>query len=454
MLRAVWLVAGFVLSSPVASQQWWVHEKLLENVGWAVAPGWPHRYSYINANGTAAFTVQQPGGFFEVFRNSHSISGEVGGISGLAEGLNEAGQVAWGGGGHVWVDAVRISDGLIHTPTGYSLSVSGPTADGRPFWSVIYGTPVQGYDDEAYLGRESLEVASLLGANREVWQRDVNSAGEVLWAGKGDAVGSFKVFRNRENLTAKVFTDRRATGEAVDINERGQVLWNGAAGPGSLWRVYVDETRLPNQDQLLGGGGSAGGRALNDRGDVLWDGGGQATNNFPDVFLNGTNLSRPFYGSRWHQTLGYYLSENGHAVWQGVGDLGDGPNNWDVFVNSTCLSQSVLGANRREVKPSGVDNAGNVLWHGYGQATDGIKQVFVNQFNLSADARGGIYRNAYALAMGPNGHVLWADYDEYYRFDVWLSTPVPEPGAMLALPAGLALLALCSRRRAVSDRRG
>jgi hypothetical protein len=93
---------------------------------------------------------------------------------------------------------------------------------------------------------------------------------------------------------------------------------------------------------------------------------------------------------------------------------------------------------------TGLDSFGNGVWSAAGDKVP-LESVFVNRFDLSADAYGGLnYLGARSLAVGENGQVLWYAKDMAGTVSVWLSSPVPEPS--FSVVPGLVLLAATLRR--------
>jgi hypothetical protein len=231
---------------------------------------------------------------------------------------------------------------------------------------------------------------------------------------------------------------------------------------------------------------------INERGDIAWAGKGSTTGYKYRMFVNHSDIT-PAWLSGQLTIIPQGLSENGHVVWYTIDkdqkahlvrdqvDLGAavfGANPYTVYQDSCAISEagdvmwialdgttqhSALYLNDRDVStailgvgsgagaaPLGFDRFGNYVWTGSGPGTANVEEVFVNQFDLSADAlRGMAYAQTRPLAVAKNGQVLWvAGMADGYT-NLYLSTPVPEPSMLLL---GLPVLAGLAWRRRVRHR--
>jgi hypothetical protein len=140
------------------------------------------------------------------------------------------------------------------------------------------------------------------------------------------------------------------------------------------------------------------------------------------------------------------VNRSGAYAWEGAGATTQGRLN--IFRGQENLSARVFGSEPHEVELLGSGRfayalgfAGeSPLWYGYGSLQSGL---FVGSLNLSVDA--GIPNAPFPEAWATNelGDVLWLYKENVggsYRYNLWLSTLVPEPSPMLVLP----LLALAA----------
>ncbi|MEP0766768.1 MAG: PEP-CTERM sorting domain-containing protein [Fimbriimonadia bacterium] len=444
MVGRLYSVGMFLLAllSSACGQVWWEHQVVARGLLGVVSD----KQSWVNSSGLPTFTGITDAGY-TVFKGSENISAAVGGEQGLSEGINDAGQITWRGGGAVWVDTTRISDGLIVDQTGVAIYAKGITLDGRPLWSLSYSQPVQGRDDEVFLGRESLRAGDILGTNRVATEVAVSPAGYAIWYGKGDATGQRRqVFRGTENVSLPVLGPQ-GYAEAHDINDRGEALWTGwyAGQQFPNHMTFVNDREI---SAFLGSERSSIGRAINSRGQVLWEGWGAFTNFRNEVFLDERCLSLEVFGARYHEAYAVQrlLSDGGYAMWYAYYYDATGSRRMDVFVNERNISEGLLG-DLPFVETKGVDDFGRGLWTGRGFATGFKYRAYLDRLDLSADARGGSGFASWGLAMGRNGHALWADQDPATgEVFVWLSTPVPEPSGGVGVSAALGLVLMRKRR--------
>jgi hypothetical protein len=168
--------------------------------------------------------------------------------------------------------------------------------------------------------------------------------------------------------------------------------------------------------------------------------------------LDYTDISTPVFGGHKSGLMQFdtemntrYLSESGDVVWWGVDEETDYGALFrdEEDISTPAIGQLTQGGDTFQIV--GIDNFGNAVWDGRGPMTGHRNEVFVNTFNLSADALAGTgYAGAGALAVGENGQVLWEAGNAQGTVDLWLSTPVPEPSVLLL---GLPILMLLRRRR-------
>lgn len=421
----------------------WTHRKLLSDVGMPLPTGHPGVGINITKRGDVYYSLQNPA---QPYRNDTNLAELAGVPGGFAEGINESGQVAWRYGGQVYVDGTLYA----HRDNAVA-AIGGISEAGEPIWAAF----PKGAQPELYVGRRRLDLDSILGAgSRNLGFFQINGAGDYIWMGHGPLTGqSDHAFKNETDYTSLVL-GQNGYGRANWINNRGQFLWTGSNFVTGVSHMYIDDKELP-YDVGTGQGFGPLGKFLNDRGDVFWEGIGPDTRYFADVFLNGTNISGPLFpGPNFHEARAYYLSESGHVQWIGHRDTAAG-GVADIYVDSRNLSAEVLGLSDapRIVAGYGIDEAGHALWQGYGLGNGFLDKVYVDTFDLSADALGDEYVPAYALRMGPSGHVLWTTYHkDRDTWDVWFSSPVPEPSLVFPLTC-LVLLGAGVRRKVRGERR-
>jgi hypothetical protein len=267
------------------------------------------------------------------------------------------------------------------------------TDDGTLFWRGT-GPKDQGNDD-VFRNLQNTD-ADALGANRAAYQYYVNSNGQYLWTGLGDKTGGWKhVFLGQADVTRALFGSTDHNDWAVALSDTGSVLMETFDAESRTLGMYKDGDRIS---------------------DVLGVAGGI------DI-------------------IGYFASD-GRAVWSGGGTAFG--KFTDVFADRANLSAALLGGNR-QTRLDGVIPNGNVLWHGYGNLNPHF-DLFVEQFNLSASAIGDASQSYWALGASGNkkGQIIWGVARNGME-ELWVSTPVPEPGAIAA--AGFAILGLILRRR-------
>lgn len=381
---------------------------------------------FVAPNGESAFTTWDGA----LWRNGKYYA------QGVVRGMTPQGQVAWHGGGAAWLDNVNVSAGL---STGVVL-VSGVTHDGR----VIWADEDYRRGDELYVGRTPIGARSLLGANGRLAIWDYSANGNVGWIGsKTKDINIGHAFVNATDITAAVLPG--ATSSSAVVDDLGHVAWD-ARVPGPYVWLYRDTTNL--SVPILGRASGAGTRGIDALGNVLWGGAAVGSPN-TDVFFGELSLTQAVYPTGVRYGDGIMVTPNGHALWVGCGNPGDG-DRCDVWVNQRNVTTPVFGVTApRTIWGAAVDWAGHALWHGNYK---GLKQqVFVDNFNLSADALGDENSECTALTMSSNGIVLWMRSAGIGRYDYWLSTPVPEPAGLALAPIVLFVRIMAGRRKRCSS---
>jgi hypothetical protein len=206
------------------------------------------------------------------------------------------------------------------------------------------------------------------------------------------------------------------------------------------WQLFLNDRNITPQGLLANRGISVLNVTRN--GNVLWilhD--RDAWRN--RLMMNERDVGAQLFGDRTY-TWSYYpmVSETGDVFWRG----GIDGEYFGIFLNDRDIKPLTIGETHSINIPRGMDAYGHALWGGSGSLTNDINHVFVNDFDLSADALGRLHSlPAAALAIGKEGHVLWYSLNPNGLMTLWLSTPIPEPGGGVGL--GVAALVLACRRR-------
>jgi hypothetical protein len=421
---------ALAIACAARAQTEWRHERLQAGLDWVNDNPYTNM---ISPSGHAVYTAIGPLGM-NVFLGSVNYSSLVahGPHGAEAVGITDEGLPIWGLGQDLYVGLTDISSqygwGVPWAPApqrgrGGHISYTAHY-EGR-YFAVLDGedisTPVLGEDGE------SRGVSA------------PNSSGQVCFCGTGEGTDGYRdQFFEGVNISKPLLGGNRST-YGRDFNEAGQVLWEGKGSKTSgKWKVFLDDRDITTP--VFGAQGYGHPWDLNDAGQVMWQGGTTIGTSY--IMLDDRNVSLPVVGSG-PQVAGAALSENGHVLWTAVDDEGD----FNLYLDDFNLSLAAIGDPRATVSTLTAMNAsGHVAWCGAIRSGEPKVCVYYDTFNLTEDALGDIVIASWALEIGDAGHVLWyCDSTEFPgKYDVWLSTPIPEPSMLLlALP----LLLLSHRRR-------
>ena len=445
----------------VAGEQW-IHERLVENMYGATVDN----SRAVNSRGDVAYNViPTPNIYFrDVYKNRENITEWLGPWrTAYYAGINDAGQVAYGGwvGGwknfKVFVDRTDWSSAMLDPNKSYDLDAGGPNSRGEPIWRAK--EEVAGASTDLYVGHRKITEGI---AGHYTAGAKLNGNDDLAWILAGDVTGrQWQIFFNDRNITVPVVGYGARVGLTYHVNDAGDVFWkhewlDSVGRPGS--HIYLNDRNITRP--LFGDepwtGASAS--ALNNRGDIAWTAAdirlypGYDGERFgsKDVFLNDQNISYPFYGEEPHDAYVTGLNDHGDLLWVGgIRATGQGT----IWKNETDISWVAGPDASVDFTPQSMrlDQHGRVAWmdRGFHDAWDW--RVWVDDLCLSTDALGPDWRDygAVLLDMGPNGHVLWMSYqrDQAGTVTVWRSTPIPEPSGGAAVACGLLLLAASVKRR-------
>ncbi len=433
----------------VGAQMFWKNEILLKGASSFYPPNL--QQPLVNRQGDVAYSARLPGGYQDVYVNSTNVSSLAlgnGSHGAWASMINNSGQVTWQGYGQqggvrVFVDQEDWSTKVLGPNDKRQISADGMDDKGIPVFLAEHTTA--GGVDAIYHGYQNLSANLVASDHLGNYGGLVNGQGDVAWRAGGTAEFGYgyRIFKNDQPLSDLVYGGPQWSATSLlKVNSKGQVGWSGWMGNGN--HVFID-TFDYSADYFHGKVHDSGIIGLNSKGDTFW----AALYDGKSVLFLDHNILATEDANNTSFSV-YFLSENGVAVWQAK--LPDGL--WHLFKNTTPLDTSLLGAHP-QIYPGGIDDEGHVLWQGKGDAMGPNAHMFVDNFDLSASVFPD-HENWHAvpMAMGANGHVLWAAYDvRTGLYDIYRSTPVPEPSAVVPV----ALFACsgwmwrsvgkCSRRR-------
>ena len=400
-----------------AQAQWWVHERLVE--GLSIMPS--SQYAFVNPFGTAVFfAVTSTGG--NVFVGSRNFSLEVlGGFhSATPYGVTDDGRPIWTARNHLWVGETNISQGVT------SSVAFVPRQSGLGGHFVFRGWNAG--REKVYVGTTDLTTQVLGEDGRGDFPSAPNPSGQVAWRGRSGTDSHWDIFVDGLNVSSFLGPGRYVAGARLD--DSGQVAWIGQSpSTGNRMKVFVGTRDITTESLGVGGEGALD--WMNRRGDVVWRA-YHGINRY--VMLNTTSISSSVFGQGrgiQFETLG--ISENGRVLWYAI----DESLRQRLFLDDIELGTSV-GPDADVGTTGKINGAGHVLWGG-GRSDGSAWGVYYDSFNLSRDALGLDLALASPLAIGDGGHCLW--YVErgtypYATYDVYLSTPVPEPGGAMVTALG------------------
>ena len=410
------LISTFSLASSTWAQ-WWVHERLVE--GLLVEPY--YLYAFVSPSGVPVYRGgTETGG--NVFVGRRNFSLEVLGVthSAFPYGVTDDGRPIWEALNRLYVGDADISSSVATSV------LNVPRQSGRGGYFSFEGFAG---GRRVFVNETDVTTAALGPDGVGRLPSAPNSSGQVAWRGRPAGQTEWDLYVDDRNVSSFLGPGREIGGAWVD--EAGHVFWSGkSALTGNRNKAFLDNRDLTTE--VFGIGAYGGARGMNRRGDVLW-----IATSGPDqhVMLNTTNVSFPVVGGRL-QLDPRALSEEGHVLWSAFGPE---PGRWRLFRDSEELNTNVIGfGSAVDTLSSKMNATGHVLWAG-GWTDLSALGVYYDSFNLSRDAFGLDYVPALPLAIGDGGHCLWfverGTYP-YATYDVYLSTPVPEPGGALVTALG------------------
>ncbi len=397
---------------------------------------------FINANGDVAFTASTLSSYQSAWKY-HSGTGTLINLNqaylgtastGTSYGINASGEVAWVG------------------ETASSLSIN---ADGHDFYAPLFPpdtnrshVTIRGIDDagDPFWLYQKSGVSRVFQGGMEISGGATISAVMLYGTiGKGDTLyratdsaGNINLYKNGTNFTAPLLGDLQLAPEGV-LGVNGSVLWAalGSTTDGRFDMFLNDQNLTKGLFPTMKGGHP---EAINSSEQYLWirydmDNSAHMMKGMEDL-----TAELPELGIDGAGQLRNYINDNGDVFWEAVSSQQYG---FMAILNGKNLTTDIVGI-PTDFHMTGLDGSGNGVWYASGPKVP-QRSVFVNQFNLSADAYGGFnYGAAAGLAVGVNGQVLWTAQDPDGTSSVWLSTPVPEPG--ITVPAMLVAAGLWRRR--------
>ncbi|MEP0767311.1 MAG: hypothetical protein HRF45_12340 [Fimbriimonadia bacterium] len=262
-----------VCSVSFAAEQW-IHEKLVENVYGATV----ENFRAVNSRGDVAYNVIPTDNIYfrDVYKNRENITAWLGPWrTAYYFGLNDAGQVGYGGwaGGwknfKVFVDRTDWSSAMLDPDKSYDLGASFVSSRGEPKWTAKEN--VAGASTDLYVGHRKITegLSGYYSAGGKM-----NGNDDLAWWLYGDVTGrQYQIFFNDRNITVPVVGFGARVSHVFSVNDRGDVSWthewlDSIGRPGS--HGYINDYNFSRPlfgDEPWTG---ADGGILNNRGDVAW----------------------------------------------------------------------------------------------------------------------------------------------------------------------------------------
>lgn len=234
-----------------------------------------------------------------------------------------------------------------------------------------------------------------------------------------------------------------------DVTDDGRAVWAGQ-GYGSttvdLWFDGVNRTKDLDMGEYRWEGGFPEDQAVaaNNLGSVAFI--GKRPSSGPGnrhIFVDGLDVTTAAMGPTGGCGHRVFLNNLGQALWEGYF-----PNqNARVYLNNTVLFGDLL-KDSDSVTVFGLNDNSAVLWQKDDSATH-KSFLMVNRYDLTSAVygHGFSYLGIRPFDMNERGQVLWAANSALNTWDLWLSTPVPEPSTLLLLLPGVQLLHRRGRHR-------
>lgn len=405
MIRRRVIVFVAALAAVQGLSQDWVHRRLITSF---FVNGQNH---YVSPRGTALLTIGN-----DIYVNDFNIGGlvEPGPRYGYGLGISDDDTPVYYLNGKLYIGTEDM--------TYKTLGQSVKDAPAQRLRGGHYAYTALTHTYQAiYMDGKDVSTPVLGPGGQGVYVAAPNSSGQVLWAGSSAATGGrTDVFFEGKNLSSWLGPNRGSA--PMGVSENGHIAWVGLSRPGASHRVFKDNVQL----------GFGYIRGFNAVGNVLWDS--------DHAYVDSKNLSGPYeVPGDWIHSYG--ITDSGYAVWVASNpSMGYG---WDVYVNGYSPSMEVFGGVRQGIigMEHSVSEQGHVGWTGRAK-DEGFDHVYFDTTDITGMVYGD-HRQSVVLAMGVNGHLLWAAESDLVpgAYDVILSTPpVPEPSPTLLLPALLATL--------------
>ncbi len=233
----------------------------------------------------------------------------------------------------------------------------------------------------------------------------------------------------------------------IDMTSDGRLLWGGYA-PGAttpdLWLEGVPINRQYNLGEWQWDGRRID---INDSAQLLWTATRPSDPNRTHLFLGDYDLTGATLGPNGYVDLDgngrnegiVSINNAGHVLWPGY-PTPDGVRT-RMYLDNQMLYRNLLASSDTSLGKL-LDDRGDVAWSLI--PISGLDRLFLNDYELTS-VTGTTYSNFQALSLNNASELLWAGKRKTGEYDIWLTSPVPEPGNVAMLFTGLLLLARVRR---------